>query len=197
MSPDISLDQSYWNTRWENGQTGWDIGYAAPAITEFMMQYPDKNAAILIPGCGNAYEAEWLAGQGFTNITLLDIAPKAVEHLKEKFLHIDVIKVLCEDFFQHEGNYDVLIEQTFFCAITPNRRKDYVHKVNSLLNAKGEIIGLLFDKNFDKPGPPFGGTMAEYESIFETFFKIHKMERCYNSIAPRTATELFIHLKKK
>ncbi|MFN9110456.1 MAG: methyltransferase domain-containing protein [Bacteroidota bacterium] len=190
-------DQLYWNTRWERGETGWDIGYAAPAITEYMLKYSDKNAAILIPGCGNAYEAEWLTGQGFTNITLLDIAPKAVEELREKFQHNTAINVLCEDFFQHDRKYDMIIEQTFFCAIPPIRRIEYVQKAASILKHSGKIIGLLFDKKFDQHGPPFGGSMSEYKSLFESFFKIQKMEHCYNSIPPRAGTELFIHLEKK
>ncbi|WP_231576788.1 hypothetical protein [Sphingobacterium sp. IITKGP-BTPF85] len=33
------LDQNYWNTKWQNNQTGWDIGYASPAITAYMAQY--------------------------------------------------------------------------------------------------------------------------------------------------------------
>ena len=194
---DNPLDQTYWNTRWERGETGWDIGYAAPAITEYMKKYHDKNASILIPGCGNAYEAEWLAGQGFMNITLVDIAPKAVDQLKEKFQHIPVINVLCEDFFQHAGSYDMIIEQTFFCAIPPIRRKEYVQKAASLLKSNGKIIGVLFDKTFEQAGPPFGGCACEYKPIFEPFFMIHKMESCYNSIPPRAGTELFIHLEKK
>ncbi len=196
MPSDISLDQSYWNTRWEKGETGWDIGYAAPAITQYMMQYTDKSAAILIPGCGNAYEAEWLAKQGFTNITLIDIAPKAAEQLNEKFQYIAAIKVLCEDFFQHEGKYDLLIEQTFFCAIPPIRRKEYVQKAASLLKPNGKIIGVLFDKIFEQPGPPFGGSADEYRSLFDPSFIIHTMDRCYNSIPPRSGSELFIHLRK-
>ncbi len=196
MPSDISLDQSYWNTRWKKGETGWDIGYAAPAITQYMMQYTDKSAAILIPGCGNAYEAEWLAKQGFTKITLIDIAPKAAEQLNEKFQYIAAIKVLCEDFFQHEGKYDLLIEQTFFCAIPTIRRKEYVQKAASLLKPNGKIIGVLFDKIFEQPGPPFGGSADEYRSLFDPSFIIHTMDRCYNSIPPRSGSELFIHLRK-
>jgi 2-keto-3-deoxy-6-phosphogluconate aldolase len=64
-------------------ETGWDLGKASPAITHYMTQYRDKKAAILIPGCGNAYETEFLIDHGFTNITLIDIAPKAVEALKK------------------------------------------------------------------------------------------------------------------
>ena len=191
------LDQNYWNERWQKNETGWDMGQASPAITEYIKQYPNKNTAVLIPGCGNAYEAEYLVANGFTNITLIDIAPKAVETLKEKFADKPQVKVLCEDFFQHKGNYDLIIEQTFFCAIPPFRRKEYAEKTASLLNENGKIIGVLFDRTFDNPFPPFGGCPCEYKPIFEPHFVIKTMNECYNSIPPRANSEVFINLIKK
>ncbi|MFN6038632.1 MAG: methyltransferase domain-containing protein, partial [Bacteroidota bacterium] len=116
---DNPIDQKYWNERWEKSETGWDVGYASPAITEYLKQYSNKNAAILIPGCGNAYEAAFLVENGFTDITLIDIAPKAVEMLKKNFTNNPQVKIICEDFFLHEGKYDLIVEQTFFCAIPP------------------------------------------------------------------------------
>ncbi|MBS1646412.1 MAG: methyltransferase domain-containing protein [Bacteroidetes bacterium] len=192
-----SLDSSFWNARWQNSETGWDIGYASPAITAYMEQYLNKQAAILIPGCGNAYEAEYLVQNNFTNITLLDIAPKAVEQLKEKFAATPQVRVLCGDFFQHQEKYDLMVEQTFFCAITPNLRTSYAKQAASLLNKKGKIMGLLFNTDFEKQGPPFGGNTQEYEEIFNPFFLVKKMETCYNSIKPRSGSELFVILEKR
>ena len=194
---DNPIDQKYWNARWEKSETGWDIGYASPAITEYLKQYSNKNAAILIPGCGNAYEAAFLVENGFTDITLIDIAPKAVEMLKKNFTNSPQVKIICEDFFLHEGKYDLIVEQTFFCAIPPSRRKEYANKAFDLLNDKGKIIGLLFDRNFEQQGPPFGGCPCEYKPIFEPYFRIKIMETCYNSIPARTNTEVFINLEKK
>lgn len=194
---DRPLDRDYWNNCWEQSKTGWDIGFASPAITEYMAQYPHKDAAILIPGCGNAYEAEYLLANGFTNITLIDIAPKAVELLQEKFSETTAIKVICEDFFQHEGRYDLVLEQTFFCAIPPSRRKEYAEKMAALLNANGKLVGLLFDRTFEQEGPPFGGCPCEYKPVFEPHFHIRTMETCYNSIPPRKDSEVFIQLVKK
>ena len=194
---DKPLDQAYWDTLWRSGEIGWDVGYASPAITEYMAQYPDKNAAILIPGCGNAYEAAYLAENGFTNITLIDIAPGAVQLLNEKFATTKAVRVLCGDFFGHQGNYDLLIEQTFFCAIPPNMRKEYAQKAASLLNKDGKIIGLLFDRTFEQQGPPFGGCPCEYKPLFELHFVVKVMDECYNSIQSRTHSEVFINLVKK
>lgn len=196
METENQLDQDFWNKRWENNQTGWDIGMASPAITGYMETYPHKNAAILIPGCGNAHEASWLLQSGFTNITLIDIAPKAVEILKKRYANQPAIKVIQGDFFGHQGQYDLLIEQTFFCAISPSLRPNYVAKAASLLKGGGSIVGLLFNIDFEREGPPFGGQKTAYLSLFEKHFTIKKMEDCYNSIKPRANTELFINLIK-
>ncbi|MNX26413.1 Thiopurine S-methyltransferase [compost metagenome] len=196
QSQDKLSGKQYWDAKWLSNATGWDIGYASPAICQYLDQYPNKNAALLIPGCGNAYEAEYLVENGFTNITLIDISPEAVKKIRHKFEHNPQVKVLAEDFFQHKGQYDLIIEQTFFCAISPNRRKEYAEKTASLLHEKGKIIGLLFDKIFEQQGPPFGGSSAEYRAIFNPYFQIKTMEKCYNSIAQRAGSEVFIILDK-
>lgn len=196
QSQQVALDQNYWNTRWENNQTGWDIGYASPAITSYMDQYVNKNAAILIAGCGNAYEADYLIANNFTNVTLIDIAPEAVKKLTEKFAGNPAIRILCVDFFEHKAQYDLLLEQTFFCAIAPEKRAAYVQQVLAMLKPKGRIVGLLFDKVFEEAGPPFGGDPVLYEKLFNPFFKIQTMEKCYNSIAPREGKEIFINFLK-
>lgn len=196
-SNDLQLDQSFWNTRWENNETGWDIGYASPAVTEFFENFQNKDAAVLIPGCGNAYEAEYLLQNGFTDITLIDIAPKAVEKLRQKFAGNPHIHIICENFFEHQGQYDIIVEQTFFCAISPDLRDEYVIKTSGVLKTGGCIIGVLFNKEFGYPFPPFGGNKEEYLKRFSPYYDIKVMDDCYNSIPPRAHTELFIYLKKK
>ncbi|MDP2452810.1 MULTISPECIES: methyltransferase domain-containing protein [unclassified Kaistella] len=156
-----NLGKNYWDERWETRQTGWDIGYSSPAIEEYVLQYQNKEAGILIPGCGNAYEVEFLWNLGFKNITVLDISSKAVEILKEKYKDREGVTVICEDFFKHHGNYDLIIEQTFFCAINPNLRTQYAEKMHELLDENGKIIGVMFNKTFEKAEPPFGGSIPE------------------------------------
>ena len=193
---ETSLDQNFWNQRWKNQQTGWDIGYASTPIVTFMEKYPNKDARILIPGCGNAYEAAYLLENGFTNLTLIDIAPIAIQNVKEKFKNNPQINIVHGDFFEHKGEYDLLIEQTFFCALEPKLRSEYVKQASSLLADGGEIMGLLFGKEFENQGPPFGGSIDEYNLLFDKLFVIEIMEPCYNSIAPREGSELFIKLRK-
>lgn len=187
----------YWEKRWQAAETGWDIGYAASAIMAFMQTIAQKDIKILIPGCGNAYEAEALAQAGFSNISLLDISKTLVQQIKKQYAGINAITVIHGDFFEHEEQYDLIIEQTFFCALNPALRQQYAAKAASLLKENGQITGVLFNKVFEQDGPPYGGTTTEYKNYFGTLFEILKMEDCYNSIPPRKGSEVFINLKKK
>lgn len=188
---------NYWNSRWKNNETGWDVGYPSPAITSFFEKVEDKSVPILIPGCGNAYEAGYLADAGFTDITVIDISSSLVEKLRNRFESQPQIKVVCGDFFEHTGCYHIIIEQTFFCAIDPSLRSAYVRKCHQLLAPNGAIVGLLFDKIFEKQGPPFGGSAGEYRGLFEPYFNLDILSPAYNSIEPRKGTEVFIKFTKK
>jgi copper chaperone CopZ len=194
-SCDKPLDQAYWDAQYKAKATGWDLGIVSPPIQEFVDSIQDKNSAILIPGGGNSYEAEYLLQQGFTNITVIDIAPTLIVILKQKFVNHPNINIILGDFFEHHGEYDWIIEQTFFCALPPKMRPKYVWKMHQLLTPKGKIVGLLFNRDFEE-GPPFGGNKVEYINLFSGAFTIDKMEVCSNSVAPRANSELFIELEK-
>jgi SAM-dependent methyltransferase len=185
-----ALNDDYWSQRYLTEQTGWDIGYISTPIKEYVDQLANKNISILIPGCGNAYEAHYLWNQGFQNITLIDISSVLVERLQKEVTSTS-IQVLHGDFFDHRGQYDLLLEQTLFCAIAPDMREKYIAQAASLLKPGGKLVGVLFNCHFDG-GPPFGGTIEEYRPLFSRHFNILKMEPCYNSIEARSNREAFI-----
>lgn len=192
---DNPIDQNYWNQQYAANTTGWDLGQVAPAIKRYIDQLPSKTISILIPGCGNAYEAAYLMDQGFTNVTVIDIAPLLVEKLQEKFKGNKGIKIIQGDFFEHKGQYDLIIEQTFFCALPPSMRQRYANKMHSLLNKNGILSGLLFDRAFEN-GPPFGGSRSEYENLFKAAFSFNQIESCRESVEKRAGSELFVELQK-
>lgn len=189
------FDQKYWDTRWKTGQTQWDVGMATPPITNYFKNVQDPNVAILIPGCGNAYEAQYLLDKGFQNITIVEIVADKVEELKGKFAR-KPIKIVHADFFSLSGSFNYIIEQTFFCALDPSLRIRYAEKMHDLLAEDGKVIGVLFNKDFGKNEPPFGGTLEEYYELFGPYFSEVTLEPCKNSIAPRRGNELFIKLQK-
>ncbi len=190
------INETYWAERWQNNETQWDVGKITTPLKQYIDGLSNKSIRILIPGAGNGYEGIYLLEHGFTNVTLLDISDKPIENLKKilpKKWHSHIVK---GDFFMLNEKYDLILEQTFFCAIHPDWRKEYVKKTEELLSENGVLAGVLFDANFDQPFPPFGGNLEEYESLFFTFFE-GKIEKCYNSIKPRINRELFIILKKR
>ena len=93
--------------------------------------------------------------------------------------------------------FDLIIEQTFFCAIDPRLRSSYAKKASEILNLKGKVAGLLFDAILNTTHPPFGGSKTEYLGYFKPYFDIKVMKEAYNSIKPRAGRELFFVIKKK
>lgn len=192
------MNAKFWNDKYIHQQTGWDLQSVSPPIENYFKENNiAKSVRILIPGCGNAYEAEFLLSQGFNNITLIDIAETLTAILKEKFKKNPEITIITGDFFQHTATYDYIIEQTFFCAINPIMRQNYVTKMHELLQPNGKLVGVLFASEFENEGPPFGGNITEYKILFQDKFHIKIMEFCYNSVTPRQNNELFFVMKAK
>lgn len=192
------LDSSFWDLRWLNKQTGWDLGAPAPAIVKFFQDHPlPLNTRILIPGCGNAWEAEALAERGYLNITLCDISPTLCDILQDRFAHYPGIHILCADFFNLTGTFDLVIEQTFFCALQPEWRSKYAKQMATILKPGALLAGLWFSVEFPFDGPPFGGNPTEYIQLLETDFHIIEAGPCAFSVKPRQGNEWFIVARKK
>lgn len=191
------LNQTYWQSRYQDGRTGWDIGYPSPPLVEYVIATADRSSKILLPGAGNAYEASYLYDRGFRNVFVLDVAPAPLEHLLERNPDFPERQVLQQDFFAHYGHYDLILEQTFFCALDPAQRQAYVRHMHELLRPAGRLAGVLFTFPLSTEGPPFGGSEAEYRERFAAHFRIRKMGPCYNSIKPRLGSECFFELEKQ
>jgi thiopurine S-methyltransferase len=193
----MTLSADFWDDRYRACNTGWDIGYASHPITEYARQLEQKEISILIPGAGNAYEAAWLHENGFPAVTIIDIAPTPVRNFRERIPDFPKEQVLNADLFDHDRTYDLILEQTFFCALLPEQRPDYARKMHELLRPGGKIAGVLFDFPNTGEGPPFGGSEAEYRKLFGPFFHLRTLAPCRNSIKPRQGKELFFIFEKK
>lgn len=186
-----------WEDLYQNDDTGWDIGYPSTPLKTYIDQLENKQLKILIPGAGNSYEAEYLHKNGFTNVSIIDIAPTAISNFKKRVPDFPEEKIIRGDFFTHQQSYDLIFEQTFFCAIHPSKRSNYVKTMHRLINAGGKLVGLLFDAPLNEDHPPYGGNKEMYQQFFGKHFNIDTMEACHNSIAPRAGRELFIIFSKK
>lgn len=191
------LDKDYWDNTYKNNKTGWNVGYATTPLREYFDQLHDKSLRILVPGAGNAYEVEYLYRAGFKNVFLLDFAPTPIQNFLSRNPDFPVSHIIQEDFFKHQGQYDLIIEHTFLTSFPKNIRPEYMAKMNELLVPQGKFVGLVFNHEFGHNEPPFGGTPEEYKLLFKPFFNIKIFEVANNSIKPRREREHFFILTKK
>ena len=194
-----NLDYSFWNLRYQNNQTGWDLGQVSEPIKKWFENQENKKINVLIPGAGKGYEVKYGFENGFENIFYMDFSSRAGDLFKETCPEFPKGQILVGDFFSLKKPlfFDVIIEQTFFCAIDPVLRPNYVEKTNEILKENGKIIGLLFNREFDASGPPFGGTEKEYRLLFKSKFNFKKFENSLLSSLPRKEYEFWIELIKK
>ncbi len=190
------FNATYWKTKYQNNSTGWDLGQISTPLLTYFETLKNKDIKILIPGGGNGYEAEYLFNSGFKNVFLLDIVAQPLKNFSQRVPQFPKDQLLNIDFFDHNTNYDLIIEQTFFCALDPNLRERYAKKIFELLKDTGRLVGVLFDFPLTDEGPPFGGSLKEYTKTFSKGFDIKKIDRCHNSIPERHGKELFIIFEK-
>lgn len=190
----------FWQDCYNQNQTGWDLGSVSPPLKAYCDKLTNKAIRILIAGAGNAQEARYLHKLGFTNVYVLDIVPSVLDAFAKANPTFNPKHLICHDFFDVHSlglnKFQLIIEQTFLCAIDPARRSEYIRQMHRLLADNGRLVGVLFDCEFEH-SPPFGGNLAEYQTLFKAYFDTHVMARCYNSVKPRVGRELFINLVKK
>ncbi|EAQ43159.1 methyltransferase [Polaribacter sp. MED152] len=190
------FDEQFWDNKYITNKTGWDLGQVSPPLKAYFDQLTNKDLKILIPGGGNSHEAEYLLENGFTNVYVIDISKLALTNLKNRVPGFPSSNLIHQNFFELNQTFDLVIEQTFFCALNPNLREEYVSKMHSVLNDNGKLVGLLFDAKLNEDHPPFGGSKKEYTSLFRNLFTIEVLEECYNSIENRKGMELFCKFVK-
>ncbi|WP_299763155.1 methyltransferase domain-containing protein [uncultured Dokdonia sp.] len=193
----MELNEDYWENRYQEKTARWDLGRISTPIKEYIDQLEDKELKIVIPGGGNSHEAEYLFNNGFKNVYVIDIATSPLENIQQRIPDFPKDQLIQADFFELDMTFDLVIEQTFFCALTPSLRPAYVKKMHSVLVPNGKIVGLLFDAPLYEDHPPFGGNKKEYQALFSPYFDIEIMEPATNSVTSRAERELFIKMFKK
>ena len=123
------------------------------------------------------------------HVTGLELAETAVEEarkeLQRRGVPEDWYELESGDFFAHKGQYDVIYDYTFFCAIPPGLREDWGKQMASLLKKSGTLVTLMFpmkpyvSKRADGPksvhsddadyksGPPFLLKEEFYKKVLE------------------------------
>ena len=190
----------FWEDIYLENDTGWDLKGVTPFFDSISNELIQGKVCIL--GCGRGYDAIMFAEKGF-DVTAVDFAPTPISELNKLAIQKSVIiTTVQDDIFslveKFPDTFDYVIEQTCFCAIDPNRRKEYEILVRTILKPGGKLVGLWFplDKSQKEGGPPFGTTIYEVKSIFNSGWKIEKENFPSQSVEPRKGREKLIIFKK-
>ena len=157
-----------WESRYQNGETGWDRGASSPALSVWLKTANlDSHASILVPGCGRGHEVVHLAEVGF-DVTGIDIAPSAVSHLQQELTGKGLnAEVLLADLFAFKPDvpFDAVYEQTCLCAIQPGQREAYEALLHDWLKPGGTLFALFMQTGAES-GPPFHCDLLAMRRLF-------------------------------
>lgn len=190
-----------WDQHYQNEDTPWDQGEAAPAIHEVIQRQDFEPAVeVLVPGCGMGHDVSAWADAGL-NTTGLDISATALQRAEKRYgtermqwLQADLF---ASDLVKHR-RYNVIWEHTCFCAIPLDWRERYVEAVSRLLQPGGIFCGLFFTDTGNPPGegPPFNVDREEVLRLFSSKFVLQwekSPDRAYDS---RVGCEWLMSWKK-
>lgn len=124
-------------------------------------------------------DSEYLANRfPDAEVIAIDISPTAIENCKSenKFENLKFIEF---NFFNLDlGSFDLIFDQTFFCAIDPKNRTNWGQKMGAIVGLNGYLLTIIYPLPRDAlqdidliKGPPFEVNFLAYENVLKQEFK--------------------------
>lgn len=147
--------------------TPWDAGAAPPKLAQWLEAKP--SGRVLVPGCGTGYEVRVFAERGH-DVLGIDFSDAAIEAAQRE-LGSAASRVRKADFFELEGEFDLVYERAFLCALPRARWPDWARRMAELVRPGGELAGFFYlDDN--QRGPPFGASRARLHELLGERFEL-------------------------
>ncbi len=197
-NPEASTAQM-WSHIYQTEEPRWDLAGPHPAFVSVLPQIKLPRSRIAVLGCGRGHDAAFFAEAGHI-VTAFDFSAEAIAAAKEKYSHIKNLTFVQADAFKVQdkfrGQFDLVVEHTFYCAVDPKRRNELMKVWRQLLIPNGFVLGIFFvmDK---RAGPPFGGSEWELRRRFEKDFRFLYWTRWHHSPPSREHRELVIYAQKR
>jgi hypothetical protein len=168
MAQDSSLP-GFWETRYRDHVTPWDAG-SVPAALRHYARRLEPASRVLIPGCGSAYEAQYLLENGFDALAI-DFSQAAVEAAQHTLARFPG-RVRFADFFEFDfgAPCDCVYERAFLCALPPKMWPQYAERMAEIIRPGGTLAGFFFFKETPR-GPPFGTTPEALAALLDPWFE--------------------------
>jgi len=189
----------FWDERFAHGYTPWDQHGVPPIFITCAQAMP--RGPVLIPGCGSAYEAGWLAGQGFA-VTAIDFSAAAVEAARRQLTSApDAVAVNLQqaDFFEFQPAPAPrwIYERAFLCALPPALRADYARRMAALAAPGCLLAGFFFLADGAKKGPPFGISEAELDALLNPAFELVEAHEVTDSLPVFAGRERWLSWRRR
>ena len=166
---------SDWEERYQDHDVQWDKGEPSPGLVDWLEEHGDEHGGkVIVPGCGFGHDVRAWAKSGF-DCQGVDIAPSAIKGAKSQTPDLITNATFrLGNFLDEEpfDTFDFVFEHTFFCAIDPSRRTDYLQAVVRHLKPNGQLLAVHYFLPKDEEGPPFGTDRKEILTHFSPHFEL-------------------------
>jgi methyl halide transferase len=192
---------TYWDELYINKTTGWDLKKPNPVWEELVNKKEFiQPCKLLVTGCGYGHDAILAAKKGY-DVTAIDFSKYAISCARESAesssakvnFVADNLFTLGEAYFE---KFDVVYEYTTYCAINPDRRKEYLSKICSFIKPGGKLIAILFPIDGREGGPPFNIDVNKFYEQAINHVKLEFFSKQINSVKPRKGKEILQVYKK-
>ena len=190
----------YWDNKYINNEDQWDLNQPTPIFINWSKTLKDKKK-ILIPGAGKGHDAIYLAEKGH-DVYAVDYSIQATDYIRKaaqnKKVKINVINKNLFSLNKYYNFFDIFLEYTFYCAISPSERSRYIKESYKLLKNDGQFIGIFLplNKNISEGGPPFSVNIDETINKFSKYYKLLECYKSTNSIKSRVGNEIYVSMEK-
>lgn len=191
--------QEFWSDLYKTGDTGWEMGHEAPALSAILPQLKMVKSRVLVLGCGSGHDAAFFAKAGHV-VTAVDFSGEAIARAKKNYGQYDNLSFFQADAFNLPekwfGEFDLIFEHTCYCAISPDKRDELVKNWRKLLQPQGHLLGIFFAHE-KRVGPPTGGSEWEVRQRLKPGFDFLYWMRWHQSQDKRKGKELIVYARKK
>lgn len=168
----------HWEKLWGAGLgkgQAFDVGTVSPTLAGELarMKAPRSGLSVLVPGCGRAYDALALARHGFDAVVAVDLSQTACDAAQAEVAAFEdkevasKVSIQCADFFELEGQYDLVWDCTFLCALDPSVRQQWAEKYTALLSRDGTLLTCVFPICDKEGGPPYAMSVPLVRELLE------------------------------
>ena len=191
--------EAFWSNIYRTEKPGWDMGGPSPVFVDMIPRIKLPKSRIAVLGSGPGHDAALFAQHGHV-VTAIDFSPDAITASQQRYANLKNITWMQADVFklprELDGQFDIVLEHTCFCAIDPWKRNNLVSTYHRLLHSQGQLLGVFFimDK---KNEPPFGASEWELRSRLQGKFQPLFWGRSHVSHERRMGRELLIFAQRK